>query len=67
MTYLRNLLYSIQNNIWIVVSKSGLVDLKFGQADEATGKRRTLEIEKEDTDELHQKYQVSSYSLPISF
>ena len=34
---------------------------QFEQADEATRNRRALEIEKEDTDELQQKYQVGSF------
>jgi len=36
-----------------------LFPCQFEQADEATRNRKVLEIEKEDTDELQQKYQVS--------
>ena len=40
---------------------------QFEQADEATRNRRALEIEKEDTDELQQKYQVGLFDLPSTF
>ena len=38
---------------------------QFEQADEATRNRRALEIEKEDTDELQQKYQVGSFACTL--
>ena len=40
---------------------------QFEQADEATRNRRALEIEKEDTDELQQKYQVGLFDLLSTF
>ncbi|EDO34344.1 predicted protein, partial [Nematostella vectensis] len=36
----------------------GRMKLEFQQAEETTSKRKTLEIEKEDTQELRQKYQT---------
>ena len=40
-------------NIWFVLFPG-----QFEQADEATRNRKVLEIEKEDNEELQQKYQV---------
>ena len=54
--------YVIQHSKSILsFSETFLWWLQFEQADEATRNRKVMEIEKEDTDELQQKYQVSCF------
>lgn len=55
-----------QKAILNVCNSSSVCFKKLDYAEDATERRRVLEVEKEDTEELRQKYKVLSSSVPKS-